>query len=1081
MSTNQYLTADLIELGKHQLLSINPKYLTPVKKSQMDNEFWVILDRSGSMGQFVGTVFNYLSSMLGQLRLKKVKLFTFDSISEVYTLDIKQLKSRKMSCRGSTNMTPTVNHLERELKMTRNKIIQLLVISDGEVFDKKILLGRTATLADRINKCNKTNIVHVIGIRLCTSSYANPDTQALTCIFSLNNHPSARSRLFEVRHNELSRLRNHLDKVVKIFINNNANIDTFQLQSSKCNLKLDIGERSTKDIRLLKGTNLIIVDGEAENLTLDGINVKLVKKDLSGELDINEFLKNIESKIRNWKVMGTQDIKVKQAIEFIEELDNYFRRIEQSKIKDNNIKHSIKRRISMLCQIAERRNKSFVQKILEVANLSNVDKLNSTQQANFLRELNRETKSARRIAKRSNIKSGKDLHNQIQNELTSLLLKNTKDLKEIKDIPTSFYSLCNNYDIIKGINEERQSIKQLSVEDILQCVGLVGIAFNANRGDYPEPWNFRVNKVFFGCHLSQNDLWTAHIQGNGEQLSPPGRNSEKITGVDILLTDPIFKIIGGFFINLHSSIVMRRVISPISGDAIAIKTATIWTMINQIFETGLSELKVKELYLNIETLKYMTKNGKVFKNLSKDLQEKNLAAYLTGDRNISDVMKVLAFLLSTDNMNLDLPKIFKALYSLQIYHHINKFMKRKIFEFTRSLENKKREIQSKHQINIPQEALKELNKLDKKINRATQDELRSTLLNRVFEINYEKYATRPTDIFEPEPAELKFYDKYDAEDLYSNLKKYTVHPDQLSNVCEVIESLNENRKINIERSVQDVFKFKCSLNDYITGHTIQALMCQNQKDRVNVEKREMLIPEIENEEDIQKYIKSIIRYKYETYYNKLLHEKREGERKIKLKEAIQKAIVTKDVWSEFINIMNEYIPNRDSDGYNNIVDILINEKEKVPKRLEKMWVIILGRNLKSKPIWNSGNILRGNLGEFAKFFQKKHHNSWDKIIEIRKANIIHQYRDNRANRHGHWNGLASAWAVGYSNIDEYQKELKENFRKYLQMRVYNKFHRVNPLGFESGLEKLREFTQWCKNNPHVFKRIYGKNKNLLIN
>ena len=65
-------------------------------------------------------------------------------------------------------------------------------------------------------------------------------------------------------------------------------------------------------------------------------------------------------------------------------------------------------------------------------------------------------------------------------------------------------------------------------------INIVGIACNAQIGDYPDPMTFRINHIYPGCYISMSDIMMAYLQSGGKNLTPPGFD------LDITTVAPIF-------------------------------------------------------------------------------------------------------------------------------------------------------------------------------------------------------------------------------------------------------------------------------------------------------------------------------------------------------------------------------------------------------------------------------------------------------------------------------------------------------------------------------------------------------------
>lgn len=98
-------------------------------------------------------------------------------------------------------------------------------------------------------------------------------------------------------------------------------------------------------------------------------------------------------------------------------------------------------------------------------------------------------------------------------------------LHELKDIDdsnhhVSFYSQETTLGGIRATCELVDSglLQEMDVHDILQLLGIVGIACKAQVGPFPDPMTYRIHKVYPGCKISLADVITAHIVSHGGSL-----------------------------------------------------------------------------------------------------------------------------------------------------------------------------------------------------------------------------------------------------------------------------------------------------------------------------------------------------------------------------------------------------------------------------------------------------------------------------------------------------------------------------------------------------------------------------------
>lgn len=219
---------------------------------------------------------------------------------------------------------------------------------------------------------------------------------------------------------------------------------------------------------------------------------------------------------------------------------------------------------------------TIINQILQLININGVHKFNSQQQAQFLRQVDETTSSGRRLAKRSN-ENPDDVLIILINGIKKIL-NEYKEIESNTDV-TSFLSLSSSVDILnEALHEIKNDLDLFNLEDLLQCFGQIGLCFRATIGNYPDPWQFKVDEVY-SCFLGQHDIYIA--SNSDKPLKVPESNNV-ITGVDVICYDEMKNYILERSVNkLHCSIVMRKTVADIPNDDIALKTAVIYQMIDQ--------------------------------------------------------------------------------------------------------------------------------------------------------------------------------------------------------------------------------------------------------------------------------------------------------------------------------------------------------------------------------------------------------------------------------------------------------------------------------------------------------------------
>lgn len=110
-----------------------------------------------------------------------IHLITFDNDFEYIKMQVKDLKTRPMGCRGCTFMAGAVRKLQSLLETFDQSIpVRILTISDGEIHDSSETTTAGAGVASFVSQFN--NRINSQAVRLFTSS-SQPDTTGLNLKF----------------------------------------------------------------------------------------------------------------------------------------------------------------------------------------------------------------------------------------------------------------------------------------------------------------------------------------------------------------------------------------------------------------------------------------------------------------------------------------------------------------------------------------------------------------------------------------------------------------------------------------------------------------------------------------------------------------------------------------------------------------------------------------------------------------------------------------------------------------------------------------------------------------------------------
>jgi hypothetical protein len=160
---------------------------------------------------------------------------------------------------------------------------------------------------------------------------------------------------------------------------------------------------------------------------------------------------------------------------------------------------------------------------------------------------------------------------------------------------------------------------------------------------------------------------------------------------------------------------------------------------------------------------------------------------------------------------------------------------------------------------------------------------------------------------------------------------------------------------------------------------VQSLCFREKIDRENENDKIMKLIDSNNETEVDKFLKEQTKHIYSSKYNI------ENQKQIKL----QNEIITKELVDKLINAQNidefntlmkngitkgyltHIIKDESTKGYNDLKNILLDDKQEVVLRFEKIKIILSGIDEKGDIVWNKGNAVRNKRIHYQKFIEKK--------------------------------------------------------------------------------------------------------------
>ena len=925
-------------------------------------------------------------------------------------------------------MEPALEKLKNFLeKYNMNKNIRILTISDGELFDQESTVNFSNEVVNVINENNL--LVNSQAIRFFTSS-SQPDTRGLSSCLQFSNvcTPTLididaykykyenyeyifNSDRFENRitlkceENDSIKVEPWDNYLNEIYISKGLN--TFWL-------KKEIGDK------ILKGNNLLKIDDIKGNHKLS------LKANLKGNITLNNFQNIISEKIDFYmkklkvlKILNSQDSlgEMDKIINFFQNFENRLIAKEEIKILDN----SLNSRLILISKQIEKRKSSLTNRMAQIRNDEKVAQLNSQQQADYLRKIDANDKTSKSLAKRAFV-SGLDF-DQIAKKEVLEISKHIKKLDGIDEnkLNVSFYSTCNTLDGIRTLSqlpEKKEIFDDLTANDIIKLLNIVGVATYSQVGNYPDPMTYRLEKIYPSTFISISDILTAYEVSNGSNLTEIS-NKENIisTCIPYYEDEKIHQFLIKYaphLLEFTTSIGMRKLLSEVPFTYEYNLLAGYWKMIEVLLKDK-SEVNIRTFINFINNYKLVAKSH--FEYII-DLVEnqkklpKNIDSIFIANNGITNMTYPLCELVLREKNDIDkefIQKILRATYQFEVYQYIRKLIRRQSPETTMS---------------FIKDSLFELLNIDIEKNK--------TKLNPYFESDdnlpiYEDYIPNIElsktkylkniywlDYIVAVPTLLK--GALDEKNPYEEIKK-------LPNNLLTDEFIKEN--LGIEYDL-DLFRFYC---------IIQSFLYREKSDRCDPKEKKMLISDLFYKKHFDKIVKKFVKKIFQEEFQKDKNKKIKSEIEI-LKNELVKKLLDSNSQNDFIQLLNKGIKkgnvsisiiNRDSIGYNDLMNSLLDENIKdIQNRPEKLFILMTGRD-NCNVVWNEGNILRDldKINKAKTFLSEK---LLEKFEEI-KISTIYKYRggSDMCNRHGHSNDLPSYWAYGYQSVYEMSLHESESF------------------------------------------------------
>ena len=975
----------------------------------------VILDRSGSMGRSVPRLVNHiLPDALCRLGYKDedfMHLITFDSFVEVLPRQVKALRRINIKARGQTKMFHTILSLIRVIDFVKCPRVRLLTISDGDLQDQEETVFNASKHVLQIqSKC----AIASRAIRFFTSS-SEPDTRGLASVLQFDSTCTSAPLLDLSADLEDDVL---VSEIAWLFEHDGMST-SLNLIAPKAIIKRDPWSHPTTSCPVFPKSNAVWFSELPRYLKIEGIEeaisicVVYEKPETVTDL-LKSRMDRYAARIKVLKVVDS-----KEAIDEIKEMMNYFQKAENllmSRLGDDLdsllANQTLKSRINYFREIANRRQKSFYSRLSEIANDDRVKALNSAQRAEYLRSTDI-TKLSKGLARRA-VASGLDFDTTVRQE-SRAMHAHLHELKDVDDskLVESFYSQDTTLGGIKAVCElvDMNLINDLDATEILQTINIVGIACDANIGDYPDPMTWRVDGIYPGCFVSLSDVLVAFIQSKGSDLSTPG-TGHKIKNVIPYFDDVrILKFLRKHAPNILEytcSIGMRRMIAGIPMTLNYTVVAGIWKLV-EVLNTDKSEVNIMAFTTLVHSFEISV--GKHFDFVLDFVTEQDPElSYYIANNGLTNMIAPMLKILRSDSKKF-LPRILRSIYAFEVYQAVNRQFK----------------------------------------SQQGSDELIRTRLHQLLGIDLNKVVFEFPSFFE-EVKEPVFSGKFDPDKAtFKKMSKTFRYLDFLVLLPDFLQAAFAENPVAAFRKIpsltpdkiQEAMDFKMEVNAFKLYNIVQSLLYNDKKSRVDDDKKCMRITEVVQGLG-KKMVSDYVMSEHRAWYGKQLAQFRKAEMKAAVDILISKLLSVEST-HEFKKLLSSgltlgtihvQISNTYSLGFPELKSALSDEKSDIPLQTEKIGIFLLGRDLADPdvPVWNAGNSVQCALYPFQKVFEKHGEGrAWTHFDRMHEKFMIHTYRSEILNRHGHGNEKPSFAAMGYGSIEQFISRVdKAIWEKYVQ-------------------------------------------------
>lgn len=933
-----------------------------------------IVDRSGSMGRMahetVATVIPNVLVKCGWPPEHRATVITFDSQVERLSHDkqdprVCDLKNISAGARGGTSMAPLFPVLERAInELPSNMPVSILCISDGELQDTT----EAVQAAGRV-QLNRTGSITAVSVRL---GNGNADTRALMCVAQLATTGTPRV-LSATGTRDLPELLRH-EMVIR---------PSARLVGS--GLRRVPGDAPSNELTVTTGVESFVLVDALEGLVLDGVPLAIQATPMTDETPLRNFLEGAHAQLRVLAVAGTAPERLARSLDWFDRLAERL----VPKI-DGTVDLGVLGRVRQLQREIATRRASVMSKFAELRNQGRVARLSSVQQAAFVNgTLDKDSACAKALARRvERLGDDLDYDRQCRDAI--------RDIPDLSDAPgdseVSFLSQETPREMLSAARELAGN-EHVTAIDVMPIVGGLGVCFDAPLCQAPDPWLYRVNRVYFGTfYLAESDLRAATMRGTVLQYPGLGVDAP-VTGVaPIHSLDP--EAYNAYtrgtvrrMADLQASLTIRGLLAPLPFDGLARDAATLLQACRQPDVPDEPRQRVVDALRDTVHHAMSTYAQKSLAPLAADLVGPCPRVWLTGDRDVSSALKPLAVLLchpdARDADRATIQRAMRAIYGLAA------------LRASRFVDDRPGQLAAL--IGIDSESMPPL-----------------------------------APLFQPD---VPFDDQ-----------QFTVDVDACAARALALEWLPDHdalaRPVVLCRSVDQPYTDDLDPGRMRLWAAVESLSAGGESDVVDKDSRVLLWPDYL---ELRSWIERLAAIATDSL--RLVDQRRRAA-KGKAEEADRArrlVIALIDCPPDrFVDLLNGAdpnlgaIPSHQSLGFSDLQEALLDGRPCRARKF-KILTVVLARDKEMNVVWADGNVLVASAATFHRYQQvfEAAGGDWGQLARIRQRVGLYRYRASGVpNRHGHSDALPSYRAYNYVSLEAFKEGVDpEVFADYVQKHI----------------------------------------------